>query len=53
MFLPYFRWINNKNYLGPPHSPRPIERQDSNERIYPQTGKLDKGMSAENPSSGY
>ena len=23
MFLPYFRWINNKNYFGPPHSPRP------------------------------
>jgi hypothetical protein len=24
MFLPYFRWINNTNYFGPPHSPRPI-----------------------------
>ena len=23
MFLPYFKWINNKNYFGPPHSPRP------------------------------
>jgi hypothetical protein len=27
MFLPYFKWINNKNYFGPSHSPPPTNKQ--------------------------